>query len=78
MSKGASVKWAADAMSDSDVELFGAMMFVAGANRTAGGTVEDLATINPEQFREAREIAAREFPQFKKRIKERRKKGPVS
>jgi len=65
-------------LSPDEVVLFGAMMFVAGANRTAGKQVDDLATLAPEQFREAREIAARELPQFKQRMKKRRIERPVS
>ena len=65
-------------LDENEIALFGAMMFVAGANRTAGKQVAELATISPEQFREAHDIAAREPPQFKARMKKRRAERPVS
>lgn len=65
-------------LDENEIVFFAAMLFVAGANRTAGKQVAELATINPEQFREAREIAARELPQFKARMKKRRLEKPVS
>lgn len=65
-------------LDDNEIAFFGAIMFAAGANKTAGQSVEALAMMNPEQFREAREVAERELPQFKRRMKERRKRVPVS
>ncbi len=58
---------------DDEIVMFAAMMFVAGANRTAGGDVADLSKVNREQFREAKDIAARELLVFKRNVKRNRK-----
>lgn len=57
-------------MTDKDVALFGAMMFLAGENRARGGTPDDLEKgPGKEQMREAYGIAETELASFKRQAK---------
>lgn len=59
-------------LSDDETILFAAMMYLGGLNESRGNNREALADMPAEDIRKAKEVAAREFPVFKREARKRR------